>query len=192
MTDRVWIRFSESGNNIRKWQSEPFEGGTEYVLASESSDYLLSIIADIRMKCGVGAKPMLSELADVIAAKIEASPQPANPAQVPGSLPLEQRLRQYEGRQWETTACYNGLRDEAADELSKRYLARIAAEAELAEVWQNYIDANEARLDGIRVLEKVADARMPGEARRLAVEHLRAALSRSEPQAAPVSHGGAE
>jgi hypothetical protein len=49
--------------------------------------------------------------------------------------------------------------------------------AELAEARQNYVDANEARLDGIRVLEKVADAHMPGRARRLAVEHLRAARS---------------
>jgi hypothetical protein len=32
---------------------------------------------------------------------------------------LLQRLRQYEGAQWETTACYNGLRDEAADEIDR-------------------------------------------------------------------------
>jgi len=30
---------------------------------------------------------------------------------------LVKRLRQYEGRQFETTGCYNGLRDEAANEI---------------------------------------------------------------------------
>jgi hypothetical protein len=42
--------------------------------------HLLSVIADIREKTGVGAKPMLSELADVIAARIEASPAPVSEA----------------------------------------------------------------------------------------------------------------
>jgi hypothetical protein len=30
---------------------------------------------------------------------------------------LCQRLRQYEGKHWETTVCYNGTRDEAADRI---------------------------------------------------------------------------
>lgn len=38
---------------------------------------------------------------------------------------LVERLRQYEGRQWETTACYNGTRDEAAS-LIQSLTARIA------------------------------------------------------------------
>lgn len=38
---------------------------------------------------------------------------------------LVERLRQYEGRQWETTACYNGTRDEAAS-LIQSQAARIA------------------------------------------------------------------
>lgn len=32
---------------------------------------------------------------------------------------LLQRLRQYRGEQWETTECFNGLRDEAADEIER-------------------------------------------------------------------------
>lgn len=39
---------------------------------------------------------------------------------------LVERLRQYEGRQWETTACYNGTRDEAAS-LIQSQAARISA-----------------------------------------------------------------
>lgn len=38
---------------------------------------------------------------------------------------LVERLRQYEGRQWETTSCYNGTRDEAAS-LIQSQAARIA------------------------------------------------------------------
>ncbi len=38
---------------------------------------------------------------------------------------LVERLRQYEGRQWETTACYNGTRDEATS-LIQSQAARIA------------------------------------------------------------------
>lgn len=37
MTDSIWIWFAENGN-IRKWQREPFQEGTEYVLASELSN----------------------------------------------------------------------------------------------------------------------------------------------------------
>lgn len=33
MTSRLYIQLADNGN-IRKWQSEPFEGGTEYVAAS--------------------------------------------------------------------------------------------------------------------------------------------------------------
>lgn len=32
---------------------------------------------------------------------------------------IVERLRQYEGELWETTACYNGTRDEAADEIER-------------------------------------------------------------------------
>lgn len=32
---------------------------------------------------------------------------------------LVQRLRAYEGENWETTACYNGVRDEAAAEIER-------------------------------------------------------------------------
>lgn len=35
------------------------------------TDYLLNVIADIREKTGLGHKPMLSELADAIASKID-------------------------------------------------------------------------------------------------------------------------
>lgn len=44
------------------------------------------------------------------------------PAEIAGVV---ERLRQYEGRQWETTACYNGTRDEAAS-LIQLQAARIA------------------------------------------------------------------
>lgn len=39
----------------------------------EATTNLISIIADIRMKSGVGAKPMLGELADAIADRVEES-----------------------------------------------------------------------------------------------------------------------
>lgn len=43
---------------------------------------------------------------------------------------LVERLRQYEGRDWETTVCYNGLRDEAANEITAlRALADEMGEA---------------------------------------------------------------
>ena len=37
----------------------------------------------------------------------------------PDTAGLRERLGQYEGRQWETTACYNGLRDEAAATIAR-------------------------------------------------------------------------
>lgn len=40
---------------------------------------------------------------------------------------LLQRLRQYEGEQSQTTACYNGLRDEAADEIDQLRLRLVKA-----------------------------------------------------------------
>lgn len=42
---------------------------------SGMNEYLLSVIADIRLKTGVGAKPMLSELADAIVEKINKAKQ---------------------------------------------------------------------------------------------------------------------
>lgn len=42
--------------------------------AQAKDDFLLSIIADIRAKSGVGDRPMLTELADAIKAKISAKP----------------------------------------------------------------------------------------------------------------------
>lgn len=44
---------------------------------------------------------------------------------------LVERLRQYEGRQWETTACYNGTRDEAASliQWSRSSMAEIYTRA---------------------------------------------------------------
>lgn len=37
MTDRIYIQFAENGN-IRKWQREPFDGGTAYLSASLPAD----------------------------------------------------------------------------------------------------------------------------------------------------------
>lgn len=37
MTDLIWIWFAATGN-IRKWSIEPFEEGTEYVVATALSD----------------------------------------------------------------------------------------------------------------------------------------------------------
>jgi hypothetical protein len=34
MADHIWIQFAENGN-IRKWQSTPFDGGTEFVVAEK-------------------------------------------------------------------------------------------------------------------------------------------------------------
>lgn len=45
----------------------------EATIANSDYAHLISIIADIRMKSGVGANPMLSELADAIADRISAS-----------------------------------------------------------------------------------------------------------------------
>lgn len=45
----------------------------EATIANSDYAHLISIIADIRMKSGVGAKPMLDELADAIAERITAS-----------------------------------------------------------------------------------------------------------------------
>jgi len=38
---------------------------------TDDQTFLLNVLADIRQKTGVGSKPMLSELADVLAAKIK-------------------------------------------------------------------------------------------------------------------------
>lgn len=47
---------------------------------------------------------------------------------------LIRRLRQYKGRQWETTACYNGLRADAADALADSQIALREAEARIAKL----------------------------------------------------------
>lgn len=49
------------------------------------------------------------------------------------SRTLLQRLRQYEGQQSETTACYNGLRDEAAAEISDLRSRLTTLQSELDE-----------------------------------------------------------
>jgi len=55
---------------------------------------------------------------------------------------LLQRLRQYEGEQSQTTACYNGLRDEAADEIDRLREALIEI---IADYGDNHAVADIAR-----------------------------------------------
>lgn len=66
---------------------------------------------------------------------------------------LLQRLRQYEGQSFETTACYNGLRDEAAATIER--LTKDLDEARLQdsnqwrrEYWKHYNDLK-ARADSL-------------------------------------------
>jgi hypothetical protein len=66
---------------------------------------------------------------------------------------LLQRLRQYEGQSFETTACYNGLRDEAAATIER--LTKDLEEARLQdsnqwrrEYWKHYNDLK-ARADSL-------------------------------------------
>ena len=65
------------------------------------------------------------------------------------------------------------------DEAERR--VKMLAAREFCEGWfqaqQSYVDANEAFLDCVRVLERVRDAKMPGHSRRIAVEHLAALAS---------------
>lgn len=65
---------------------------------------------------------------------------------------------------------------------------KMLAAREFCEGWfqahQNYVDANEALLDCIHVLERVRDAKMPGASRRIAVEHLAALASRQNKEEA--------
>jgi len=61
-------------------------------------------------------------------------------------MTLVERLRQYRGESWETTECYNGLRDEAAtaleaaererDELQAAFDLRWDADMRAIKVWQ--------------------------------------------------------
>jgi len=65
---------------------------------------------------------------------------------------LVERLRQYEGRQWETTACYNGTRDEAAS-LIQSQAARIAElEAGLERIANNPVSFSHAATQAARAL----------------------------------------
>lgn len=49
---------------------------------------------------------------------------------------LVKRLRQYEGAAFETTACYNGVRDEAADAITRLTREKAEARAQGAEGWK--------------------------------------------------------
>src|SRR5699024_7060222 len=50
---------------------------------------------------------------------------------------LVERLRQYEGRSWETTHCYNGTRDEAAISIENLSIG-------LATGWRGKLEAEDA------------------------------------------------
>lgn len=53
MTDRIWIWFADNGN-IRKWQSTPFDEGTEYVRATALADRdakIAELEREIRVCC---------------------------------------------------------------------------------------------------------------------------------------------
>jgi hypothetical protein len=52
---------------------------------------------------------------------------------------LLQRLRQYEGEQSQTTACYNGLRDEAADEIDRLREALEKAQGGVTDYAKQYV-----------------------------------------------------
>lgn len=70
---------------------------------------------------------------------------------------LVERLRQYEGRQWETTACYNGTRDEAAS-IIQSLTARIA---ELGAVKEMYArEGRKAMLEAERAERAEQDAKV--------------------------------
>ena len=71
---------------------------------------------------------------DYVAAIIRAYIEAIMPMKVSG---LVERLRQYEGRSWETTHCYNGTRDEAAISIEN-------LSAGLATVWRNKLEAEDA------------------------------------------------
>lgn len=49
-------------------------------------------------------------------------------AAIPPAHDLVERLRQYSGKSWETTECYNGVRDEAADTITRLRADLAAAE----------------------------------------------------------------
>ena len=48
---------------------------------------------------------------------------------------LVRRLRQYEGEQWETTACYNGTRDEVADAIEAMERKVADRDEALRDLW---------------------------------------------------------
>lgn len=65
----------------------------------ESDEFLLlSVLADIRQKSGVGDKPMLTELADAIADKIKSDTQQANAWQPIESAPDKTPLLVFDGK----------------------------------------------------------------------------------------------
>lgn len=63
---------------------------------------------------------------------------------------VAQRLEQYDGEQYETTACYNGLRDEAASIIRAQAAEIEAAKARIAELEAALENAENAARSSIR------------------------------------------
>lgn len=66
-------------------------------------------------------------------------------------MTLVERLRQYRGESWETTECYNGLRDEAADALEAAERERDAGREWMRIAWHefNAIRARDGAPEGV-------------------------------------------
>ena len=109
---------TEDGDRVIAWLGTNLDGESEPFLSERQAEFwsngaskveplylrakqpfserdatnLLSVIADIRAKSGLGVKPMLSELADAIAARI-ASPTPETVGVSEGNPRLEEMVR---------------------------------------------------------------------------------------------------
>jgi len=101
---------------------------------------------------------------------------------------LVKRLRAYEGKGFETTACYNGTRSEAADrieeleaKLRETALSELSALGQASEAYTAQLDAEARLAEAIEALQ-LADAAMSGAKMNMSIveRKVKAAIARSK------------